>query len=368
MKITGIAISQHRIPLDPPFHAAWDSRPRTGFQSTVVRVETDAGLTGIGSGDLMLGFAGHEHLFIGRDPLDLERHNRVIENLSFHYGRCWPLDLALWDLAGKIKGEPCWKLLGGSSPRVRAYASSGTLRDPKAMAAAAVRYLDWGFGALKIRFQRPDWRDDIRTVEAVRRSVGDRLTLMVDCNQGWRMPGDTADPWRLETATEVARALEALGVYWMEEPLHRADYSGMTALRQRTKVRIAGGELNREIYEYRTLLERECLDIYQPDVTMVGGLTGLAKLGRQVREHERIFTPHTWGDGLAVIANTHLAAALGGVPYLEFPYDPPEWTLERRDFILAEPFAATTDGWMQLSDRPGFGVALDEARLMRTRV
>jgi L-alanine-DL-glutamate epimerase-like enolase superfamily enzyme len=368
MKITNIAVSHHRIPLDPPFHAAWDTRPRTSFQATVVRVETDEGLVGIGSGDLMLGFAGHEHLFVGRDPLELARHNRVIDNLTFHYGRCWPLDLALWDLAGKIKGEPCWKLLGGTSGRVRAYASSGTLREPKAMAAAALRYIEWGFAALKIRFQRPHWRDDIAAIAAVRAAVGDRLTLMVDCNQGWRMPWDTADPWTLETASQVARELEALDVYWMEEPLHRADYAGMAKLRKATKVRIAGGELNRETYEYRTLVERECLDVYQPDATIVGGLTGLSKIGREVIARGLAFTPHTWGDGLGVVANTHLAAGLGAAPYLEFPYDPPEWTLERRDFILAEPFRATKEGWMELSDKPGFGVELDEEKLKRTRL
>jgi L-alanine-DL-glutamate epimerase-like enolase superfamily enzyme len=368
MKIARIEISHHRLPLDPPFRAAWDTRPRTAFQATVVRVATDEGVTGIGSGDLMLGFAGHEHLFIGRDPLDLERHNKVIDNLSFHYGRCWPLDLALWDLAGKIKGEPCWRLLGGTSDRVRAYASSGTLRAPEAMAEAAQRWLDAGFAALKIRFHRPDWRDDLAVVAAVRRAVGDRLALMVDCNQGWRMPWDTAEPWRLDRAAEVAAALAELDVYWMEEPLHRADYAGMAGLRKRAKVRIAGGELNRELHEYRTLLERDCLDVYQPDATLVGGITGLAKLGREIASRGLAFSPHTWSDGLGVVANAQLAAAIGAAPYLEFPFDPPEWTLDRRDFILAEPIRLDADGWFALSERPGFGVALDEGRLARTRI
>ena len=368
MKITGIAISHHRLPLDPPFHAAWDSRPRTSFRATVVRVATDAGLTGIGSGDLMLGFEGHEDLFIGRDPLDLDRHAGVIENLSFHYGRCWPLDLALWDLAGKIKGEPCWKLLGGKSGRQRVYASSGTSRGPEAMADAARAYLARGFPALKVRFQRPDWREDIAVIAAARAAVGDRLVLMVDCNQGWRMPWDNTQPWTLPTAAEVARALDELDVYWMEEPLHRADYAGMAELRRRAKVRIAGGELNREIYEFRTLLERECLDVYQPDATMVGGITGLARLGREVLGRGLAFTPHTWGDGLAVVANAHLAAGIGAGPYLEFPFDPPEWTPERRDFILSRPLEATADGCIELSNRPGFGVELDEATLARTRL
>jgi L-alanine-DL-glutamate epimerase-like enolase superfamily enzyme len=96
----------------------------------------------------------------------------VLSNIDFHYGRCWPLDLALWDLAGKITGQPCWKLLGGLSNRVRAYASSGTLRAPSALADAAERYLAQGFRALKIRFHRGDWRDDVKALEAVRARVG----------------------------------------------------------------------------------------------------------------------------------------------------------------------------------------------------
>jgi L-alanine-DL-glutamate epimerase-like enolase superfamily enzyme len=137
-KIAAIAISHHRLKLTPAFNASWDSRPRTHFDATIVRVTTDTGFTGVGSGDRMLGFEGHEELFVGEDPLALERHHRVLVNIDFHYGRCWPLDLALWDLAGKILGAPCWKLLGGRSHRVRAYASSGTLRDPKAQADAAL--------------------------------------------------------------------------------------------------------------------------------------------------------------------------------------------------------------------------------------
>ncbi len=124
-------------------------------------MRTDEGITGLGSGDLMLGFHGHEGLFIGRDPLAIERHYRVLSHINFHYGECWPLDLALWDLAGTLTGQPCWKLLGGLADRVRAYASSGTLRDPGRMAAAAEAYLDQGFRAMKIRFQRGDRRDDM---------------------------------------------------------------------------------------------------------------------------------------------------------------------------------------------------------------
>jgi len=108
--------------------------------------------------------------------------------------------------------------------------------------------------------------------------------------------------------------------------------------------------------------------VYQPDASLIGGLTGLAPLARRIEERGLIFTPHTWGDGLAVVANAHLAAGIGGVPYLEFPFDPPEWTLERRDFMLREPLAATADGYVVLSDKPGFGVELDEDALQSTRI
>lgn len=368
MKITAIDISHHRLPLDPPFRASWDSQPRMRFDATIVRVHTDDGLVGIASGDAMLGFAGHEHLFIGRDPLDLERHWRVLDNIAFHYGRCWPLDLALWDLAGKIAGLPCWKLLGGRGDRVRAYASLGTLRDGPALAAMAEACLARGFAAMKIRFRRGDWRADIRALEAVRARVGDRLALMVDCNQGWRMPWDVEAPWTLKEARAVAAELERLDVYWMEEPLHRADRDGMRRLRESTRVRIAGGEMNRELHEFRDLIAEGCLDVLQPDAALVGGITGLRRVAAMAAAHGLVFTPHTWTNGMGVIANAHLAIGVADAPYLEFPWDPPEWSLDRRDFMLAAPLDIDAEGWIVLSDAPGMGFALDEGRLAQTRI
>jgi L-alanine-DL-glutamate epimerase-like enolase superfamily enzyme len=367
-RITGIEITQHRLHLDPPFHASWDTRPRTFWDATIVRVHADNGLTGIGSGDLMVGFVGHEHLFVGEDPLALERHYRVLSHIGFHYGRCWPLDLALWDLAGKMAGLPCWQLLGGLSGRVRAYASSGTLRDGGRMADVAALYLERGFPAMKVRFHRGDWRDDIEALEAVRARVGDRLELMVDCNQGWRMPWDTAAPWSLKDALVVARELERLGVYWMEEPLHRADRDGMRMLRLATGVRIAGGEMTRELHELRDLITSGCLDVLQPDAALVGGITGLRRVAYMAQEHNLVFTPHTWTNGMGVMANAQLTAAVADAPWLEFPWDPPEWDLDRRDYMMAEPLRVDEAGWIVLPATPGMGYAPDEARLAATRV
>jgi L-alanine-DL-glutamate epimerase-like enolase superfamily enzyme len=367
-KIASVTISHHRLPLDPPFNASWDTRPRVHFDATVVRVTTDTGLTGVASGDRMLGFEGHEGLFVGQDPLACERHYRVLTNIDFHYGRCWPLDLALWDLAGKILGQPCWKLIGGLAGRVRVYASSGTLREPAAQADAAQRYLEQGFPAVKIRFQRGHWRDDVRALEAVRSRVGDRLEILVDCNQGWRLPWDTQTPWGLKDALAVARELERLNVYWMEEPLHRADHDGMRRLREATDVRIAAGEMTRQVHELRDLITAGAVDVVQPDAALVGGITGLRRIAILAQEHQLLFTPHTWTNGMGVTANAHLTAGLADSPFLEYPFDPPEWSLQRRDFLMAEPLRADSAGWIHLGEAPGMGYVPDEERLLATRI
>ncbi|KPL55521.1 isomerase [Prosthecomicrobium hirschii] len=368
MKITAIEITHHRLPLDPPFNASWDTRPRTHFDATIVRVKTDEGIEGIASGDTMTGFAGHEPMFVGQDPLAIERHYRILSNIQFHYGRCWPLDLALWDLAGKIAGQPVWKLLGGLSDRVRAYASSGTLRAPAALADAAEAYLAQGFKALKIRFHRGDWRADVAALEAVRARVGDRLELMVDCNQGWRMSWDAYAPWSLKDALQVAREMERIGVYWMEEPLFRADRDGMRRLREMVDVRIAGGEMTREIYEFRDLIRDGCLDVVQPDAALVGGISGLRRVAAMAEAANLVFTPHTWTNGMGVVANAHLTCGLADAPFMEFPFDPPEWSLDRRDFPMRAPLTIDADGFVVLSDRPGMGYELDEDRLAATRI
>lgn len=368
MRIERIEITQHQLPLDPPFRPSWSSKPRTKFDATIVRVITDQGHVGIGSGDYMLGFAGHEHIFIGQDPLRLERHYRAINHMTFHYGRCWPLDLALWDLAGKIAGQPCWKLLGGLTDRARCYASSGTLRSTAALVNFADEVATRGFKAMKIRFHRDRWQDDIRSLEAVRTRIGDRLELMVDCNQGWRFPWDTASAWTLKDAITVGRELERLKVYWMEEPLHRADRTGMRRLRETLDVRIAGGELDREMTELRDLIVEGAVDVIQPDVVSVGGITGLRKIADMASEHNVVFTPHSWGNGVGILANAHLYAATSDAGYFEFPWDPPEWTLDRRDFMFTTPFDVDANGDLVLPEAPGLGFALDEDKLARTKV
>lgn len=364
--IVAIDISHHRLPLDPAFPASWDPRPRTHFPATIVRVTDDAGRVGIGSGDSMYGFADYESYFLGQDPLDLDRHAAVLANVEFHAGRPWPLDVALWDLAGKIHGRPIWDLVGGRDRKVRAYASSGVHRTVAQMVDVARRAIAHGFPALKIRFGRAELADDLAVVAAIRDAVGDGIEVIVDCNQGWRMAWDTRPPWDVDHATVVAERLAAEQAYWMEEPLHRGDYDGHAELRRRVDVRIAGGELTREPYEFAELLRRECLDVFQPDCVCSQGITGLRRLALDVVAAGHTFTPHTWGNGIGLLANLHLTAGTVDTPWVEFPFDPPEWTAARRDFMLTEPIEVDGDGWITLSDRPGLGCELDEAVLAAT--
>ncbi|MGI9432318.1 MAG: mandelate racemase/muconate lactonizing enzyme family protein [Myxococcota bacterium] len=367
MSIERIEVSHHQLPLDPPFPAAWDPQPRRLFPATVVRVHDSSGLVGVGSGDAMYGFEDYVGLFVGENPSDLERHGAVIENVSFHAGRCWPLDVALHDLAGQIRGEPVSRMLGGRGTRVRAYASSGMLRGADETVSRAKQLVERGFAALKLRFGRARLEDDFAVLAAVRGAVGSALELMVDCNQGWRMPWDTGSPWEYAKAREVAEELRLHDVYWMEEPLHRGDYAGMARLRSDGSVRIAGAELTRERYELDTLLERECLDVYQADAVCTVGLGGLADFAARVEARGCVFTPHTWGNGLGLLANLHLTVGAAAAPFLEYPIDEPEWSVARRDFLLAEPVGVDADGWLTVGPDPGLGLRLDEARLAATR-
>jgi L-alanine-DL-glutamate epimerase-like enolase superfamily enzyme len=364
--ITKIQITHHQLLLEPPFRASWDSKPRTTFPATIVRVFDNKGNVGIGSGTAMYGFEAYQQHFLKKDALDFERHNALLRNIEFHAGRCYPLDVALWDLAGKIQEKPVWKLLGATSNRVQVYASSGVQRSISEMVEVAKDVMVLGYPAFKIRFGRFKIETDLAVVAAIREAVGMKLELLVDCNQAWRMPWDTGQPWDLERAIWVAQELEKYSVYWVENPLHRGDYRGYSELRKNVDIRVAGGAMTREPYEFRELLERECLDVFQPDCVTSLGIGGSHKLALEVQKHGKIFTPHTWGNGIGLMANLHLSAGTVGAPFVEYPFDPPDWSLARRDFMLKRPIKADAGGWITLSDAPGLGLELNEAMLERT--
>ncbi len=360
MRITGIRIERLRLPLEPPFAAAWDPSPRHSFQAAIVRVETDAGLVGLGSGDTMVGFEEFEHLFVGRDALAIARHAGVLETISFHAGRYWPLEAALWDLLGQACGKPVATLLGGSMSAVPAYASWGSLRDPGQRAEDALALVEHGFRAVKIRIARDRIDEGVAVLAAIRSAVGKRLDVIVDLNQWWRMAGDVEPGLGPPDARRVVEELRSYGVLWVEEPLAGEDLAGMRLLRESCGVRIGGGEMARTFDELRRAMEADALDVVQPDVVLALGISGVRTVADLALRRNRWFTPHTWTNGIGLLANLHVCAGVGGGPYLEFPYDPPEWTPQRRDFMLAEPVEIGSDGTVGVPDAPGLGVRLDE--------
>lgn len=363
MKIERVRIERRSIELDPPFNASWDPEPRRSFEATLVLVETDEGLTGIGSGDTMDGFERYEHLFVGQDPLAVERHVAVLETITFHAGRYWPLEAALWDLAGKAAGRTAAELLGGQLDGVAAYASTGEQRSPAERAESALSLRDEGFKALKLRIDRTKLDEGLAAVEAVREAVGDSMEIMVDLNQGWRMPGDIGPALDLATVASTAARLRELDVFWLEEPLPGEDVKGYASLRQDSGLRIAGGEMARTTRELEAFEAADALDVYQPDAVLSVGLLRERELAERVTARGHFFTPHTWTNGIGLLANLHLTAGVGGGPYFEFPYDPLGWTPERRDFMLAEPVRVDSDGFVAVPDRPGLGFELADGLL-----
>jgi D-galactarolactone cycloisomerase len=360
LRITAIRVQRLTLPLDPPFYAAWDPLPRRRFEATIVRVETDAGLTGIGSGDTMTGFDDYFQLFVGRDPLAIARHVRTLETVSFHGGRYWPFEAALWDLFGQACGEPVATLLGSFESEIPAYASWGELRDPGRRAEDAHALVEEGFRAVKVRIAPGRLDEGVAVVAAIRAAVGESLEIIVDLNQWWRMAGDILVRSGPVDARRVIERLRGYDVLWVEEPLPGEDLRGMRTLREQTGVRIGGGEMARTFEELRLALEADALDVYQPDVVLALGVSGARTLAEVALRANRWFTPHTWTNGIGLLANLHVCAGVGGGPFLEFPYDPPGWTPARRDFMLAEPVAVGSDGLLRVPGAPGLGVCLDE--------
>jgi len=366
VRISAIRLQRLRVPLEPPFPAAWDPVPRTAFHVTIVRVETDEGVVGIGSGDTMDGFDAFVHLFVGQDPLAIARHVRALETIDFHAGRYWPLEAALWDIAGQVAGLPVATLFGGATDGIPAYASCGMLLAAPERAESALRFRAEGFRALKIRVDPRRLEEGLAAVTATRSAVGDSMAIMVDLNQGWRMAGDTSASIDPVAAREIAARLADDGVLWMEEPLAGTDLRGLAALRAGLPgVRIAGGEMTRTFSETLAALDADAFDVYQPDVVLAGGMLRTRTIAELALARNRWFTPHTWTNGLGLLANLHVAAGVGAGPFIEFPYDPPGWTPERRDAFLAEPIRPDAGGVLRVPLGPGLGAALDEVSIKR---
>jgi L-alanine-DL-glutamate epimerase-like enolase superfamily enzyme len=222
--------------------------------------------------------------------------------------------------------------------------------------------------AVKLRLHSDDWRADLPTIAAVRDALGDEVEIMVDANQGWRMPGDLTARWDVDTATAFARELEGLDVYWLEEPLPTWDVEGYAALAKASGVRIAAGEMVRTSAEARDLVLRGGVDVVQPDVVLAGGIVGCREIAALTDAEGRTWSPHTWSNGYGLLANLHVALALSTCPFVEVPYDPPAWSAERRDWILPLTIEIGQDGTIGPPPGPGLGVVPDFDELDQYRV
>jgi L-alanine-DL-glutamate epimerase-like enolase superfamily enzyme len=174
------------------------------------------------------------------------------------------------------------------------------------------------------------------------------------------MPGDDSQALDRATVARLAERLQELDVLWLEEPLPRDDVEGYAELRRSFGFRVAGGEMAETMSELEAFEQADALDVYQPDAVLSVGVSRALELGRRVIARDRWFTPHTWTNGIGMLVNLHVVAAARGGPFVEFPYDPPGWTPERRDFMLAEPITVE-EGYLTISDKPGLGFELADA-------
>ncbi len=305
VKITAIDVERLRLPLDPPFLAAWDPVPRAYFDASLVRVRTDEGVTGYGSGDTMDGFGGYADLFVGQDPLAIARHVRALETIAFHASRYWPVEAALWDIAGQVCGQPVATLFGGASRSLPCYASFGEALDPAERADAVLSAREAGFRAVKIRICRENAAAGVAAVSAARLAAGDELVIMADLNQWWRMPGDLSAALDVAAVRRIADELRELGVLWLEEPLPGADLAGMRMLRDQAGIRVAGGEMARTAGELLGALAAGALDVVQPDAVLAVGMSRARTVAEVALLGGHWFTPHTWTNGLGLLASLH---------------------------------------------------------------
>ena len=370
MKITAVEAEVWRVPFPGEARPAW--APGTVWRdkaTTVYRVRTDAGLTGIGAaqGSPQLVRERVGPRLVGQDPFAIERLFRVVVNWGGGAAAvpvACGIEMALWDLVGKAAGLPLYKLWGVCADRVRAYASLVEVRTPERRAEDALRLLDLGYRAIKLRLHAPTLREDVAQVEAVRRAVGDRMEIMVDANQAQEpgTPGGEDDlVWGYERALATCRALAPLGVAWVEEPLGRFAFDDLRRLAAASDVPIAGGENNVGLHEFRWLIDRDCYDVVQPDAAVSAGLGGLRKLAGYAELRHKPLVPHHGGSGLGVAAHLHLSASCPNSPYVELLQEPPALPVEAFQGLIAEPLVPDADGNVRLPDQPGLGVELNPA-------
>ena len=260
------------------------------------------------------------------------------------------IDIALWDLLSRQAKMPLWRLLGGTSPDVRVYASG---LNPEAPERLARTKRDEGFTAFKLKIGFGGARD-VANVRALREVLGRDAALMVDANQAWT----------LDAAVEMARRIEAFELEWLEEPL-RADrpWSEWQTLRGSTAIPLAAGENIAGDAAFDAALAANALAVIQPDLAKWGGFSANVPLSHRIRAAGARLCPHYLGGGVGLLASAHWLAAAGGDGMLEIDANPNALRTS-----ACGPLGSVNDGRVSLGDAPGLGDAPDLTRIERYRV
>jgi D-galactarolactone cycloisomerase len=365
MKITDVKTIRLRAEIPTEGQVFSRSGVRNTRSATLVQVETDEGITGIGScsgnGELLEFIIARvlKPLIVGTDPTDIEAvwEKAYVRGGHKEFGTrgigvvaLSGIDIALWDILGKARGVPLYQLLGGKCrDRVPVYATALYPEEPAKVAARARAFADQGFHGVKIKVGF-DLDQDIRIVRAVRRELGKDFVVMTDANQGYT----------LDVALKAAAGFADAGAFWLEEPLFVEDVEGHAALRERGMVPIAVGENLHTCAAFRDFVVSGAVDFLQPDVARAGGISEIKKITAMASKHRVPVSFHTWGDGVALAASVHLASALPDciVMELDYTYNP------LREELLREPFKVQ-DGFLTPPEKPGLGIELNAEALER---
>jgi D-galactarolactone cycloisomerase len=359
MKITDVKTIRLRATIPAAGQVFSRSGVRNSRSTTLVQVDTDEGISGIGSasgnGELIEVIVGKvlKPLLIGMDPTQVEEiwDKAYVRGGHKEFGTrgvgvvaLSGVDIALWDILGKVRGVPLYQLLGGKCrDKVPVYATALYPEEPAKVAKRARVFAEQGFHGVKIKVGF-NLDQDIRIVRAVREELGKDFVVMTDANQGYTV----------DVALKASEAFAACGAFWLEEPLFVEDIAGHARLREKGKTPIAVGENLNTCYAFENFVIRGAVDFLQPDVARAGGITEIRKIAAMAAEHHVPLSFHTWGDGVALAASVHLSVALKEciVMELDYTYNP------LRAELLREPLEVE-NGFLFPPDKPGLGVELD---------
>jgi len=289
---------------------------------------------------------------------DFGRKGTYIEAIS-------AIDIALWDIVGKVLGVSISRLIGGRfREEVKAYGTGGYYaetdfsaeRDLSVLRDAVTGYAGDGFGILKMKIGLLNVADDARRVETVRDTLGDDFTLFADANHAYNA----------STAIAMGGVLEDTGVQFFEEPVPPEDREGYARVRSALTIPIAGGEAEYTRYGFRDFVEAGCVDIIQPDICVCGGISEALKIQTLASARNLRTIPHVWGSGIALAAALQFCSAMPLAPYTHRPVpvqNEPVIEFDRtrnplRDDLLTEQFTLN-DGYVAVPNGPGLGVDVD---------